>query len=288
MQYISYLLFRLFIYLFAIIPFPVLYLLSDFLRIIFFYLIPYRKKVVIDNLTKCFPEYNKQQINELAWKFYRNLCDITLESIKGFTIPSKTHVKRYKVINPEHLTSYYNTNQSFIGVGGHYANWEWSTQVIGLQVKNRFYGFYKPLTNKYIDAHIKSERQKRGIELVSILDTRKVFQQETTKSWGYILISDQSPSNTKKAIWVNFMNRDTPCLHGPEFYAKTYNLPLVFFDVQRVKRGFYTVRTFDLIRNPKELPDGEVTAQTMRELEAQIRKKPEDWLWSHRRWKHTR
>jgi len=288
MQYINYLLFRFFIILLAIIPFPVLYLFSDLLRLIFIYLIPYRKKVVTDNLTKCFPDYNKKQINNLIYKFYGNLCDIMLESLKGFYIPNKFQIERYKVVNPEHLTSYYNKNKNFIGVGGHYANWEWSTQSICLQLKNSFFGFYKPLTNKYIDTFIRNERRKRGTELFPIADTRKVFQQDTTKSSGYILISDQSPSNAKKAIWVNFLKRDTPCLHGPEFYAKLYNLPLVFFDVQRIKRGYYTVHTSDLIHNPNELPDGEVTALIMKALEEQILKKPEDWLWSHRRWKHTR
>ena len=102
------------------------------------------------------------------------------------------------------------------------------------------------------------------------------------------MISDQSPSNLKKARWVKFLNQDTACLHGAEVYAKKYNVPLIFGDVQRIKRGYYTVTLSVFEDNPQNTAEGEITESYMKKLEEIIKAKPENWLWSHKRWKHKK
>ena len=144
------------------------------------------------------------------------------------------------------------------------------------------------MSNKLIDDYTKRTRAVGGMHLASIKDTYKTFAGKHEKPPIYYMAGDQSPSNLKKAIWVNFLNQDTPCLHGIEFYAKRFDIPLLMIDFQRVKRGYYEIFVSILEENPKDTETGELTQIYMKAVEDIILRKPENWLWSHKRWKHKR
>jgi Kdo2-lipid IVA lauroyltransferase/acyltransferase len=289
MQRIGYILFRIFLISFSIIPFKVLYYISDIMTLFIFYVVSYRKKTVISNLSKAFPDKNKKEILKIAFKFYKNLCDIILESVKGFTVKSAILERRYKFLNPEISNRFYNEGRSIMFVGSHYGNWEWGTQVVKNQVKHPCIGFYKPMSNPFIDKYICHHRMKRGVEFLSIYETSKVLSQKRDKPVAFVMVGDQCPSTMEKAIWVNFLNQDTACLHGIENHSRVYNLPIVYIDVQRIKRGYYELTLSTLIENSNEIiTNGAITTKYMAKLEEIILKKPENWLWSHKRWKHSK
>lgn len=288
MQYIGYLLFRVIIFLFKFIPFRCLYLLSDFLFFLLFYIVKYRKNVVLTNLKNSFPEKSEEDIKKIAKDFYHNLSDITLESIKGLTMNKKQLLKRYKVINLEFEHKYYEKGTGVIAVGSHYANWEWGIMCFSLQFSHETHGIYKPLSNKFIDKYIRKSRAAGGMNLVPIMETYNHFQKNFEKPPMQMLVSDQSPSNINKAHWIKFLNQDTACLHGMESYAKKYNLPIIYGDVQRVKRGYYEIKMLPVFDKPRETSEGEITKKFYEILEEIIICKPENWLWSHKRWKHKR
>ena len=169
----------------------------------------------------------------------------------------------------------------------HYANWEWGTVSIPLFVDNDIAVVYKPIKNKYIDKYIKQSRSKNGMTMFPINKTRLFFQKFKDKPATLILVSDQSPSNPDKSVWVDFLGRKTPFLHGIEAYSHIYNMPVIYMSVERVKRGHYEF-TFNLLHdNPKELAPGEITKMYAEKVEEDIKKDPANWLWSHRRWKHS-
>ncbi len=288
MQYLIYLFFLWSVYFIAIVPFWMLYAYSDLVAFVFHRIFRYRKKVIVENLKKSFPEKSDKEINTITRKTYKNLTDIVVESIKTFTMSTENISKRFKVINPEILDEYYTKGQSIIGVTGHYGNWEWGAMAGSLQIRHRAVAIYKPLSNKYIDNYIKRTRAENGTLLKSIYKTEETFKNFKNQTCIFLLVADQSPSSTKKAVWVDFLNQDTACLHGPEKYAKMYNYPVVFLSIKRVKRGNYELIAEKLIENPSKLNEGEVTKLYMNKLEQIIREKPEDWLWSHKRWKRKR
>lgn len=288
MQYLIYLFFLWSVYFIAIVPFWMLYAYSDLVAFVFHRIFRYRKKIIVENLKKSFPEKSDQEIKIITRKTYKNLTDLVVESIKTFTMSTQNVSKRFKVINPEILDEYFVRGQSIIGLTGHYGNWEWGAMAGSLQIKHRAIALYKPLSNKYIDNYIKRTRAENGTLLKSIYKTEETFENLKNQTCIFLLVADQSPSSTKKAIWVDFLNQDTACLHGPEKYAKRYNYPVVFLSIQRIKRGRYKLIAEKLIENPSELNEGEVTRIYMNKLEEIIRKKPEDWLWSHKRWKRKR
>jgi len=288
MQFFIYIIFLISIYIIAIIPFWFLYQFSNLLAFLFYYVFQYRKKVTLTNLRSSFPEKSDKEIKRIAKRTYVNLTDILVESIKGFTISDKEIKKRFKINNPELLNQYYYQGKSIIGVAAHYGNWEWGAIAGSLQIKNKAIAFYKPLTNKYIDRFLKKIRAENGTLLKSIYKTSATFKKYKNQSCIYILVADQSPSSLKKAYWVNFLNQDTACLHGPEKHARNNNYPLLFLKIQRVKRGYYELTAEKLIEKPTETNEGQITEIYMHKLEEIIKENPENWLWSHKRWKRKR
>lgn len=248
----------------------------------------YRIAIARINLANSFPLKSKEELNKILNSSYRNLADIAVEALKGLTINRTQIVKRYKILNPEILDKYYESKQSLIGVAGHYANWEWGALAAGLFLKHKPIAFYKPIDNPMIDKLMKWTRIKKGTTMASISETSATFENTKTQTCLYLLVADQSPVDLKKAFWVNFLNQDTPCLHGPEKYAKMYNYPVIFIDIQRPRRGFYTVKLSELCTNPLELDHGELTQCYMSKLEEVITQNPANWLWTHRRWKRKR
>lgn len=285
---VSYLFLRFMILLVRLMPFKVMYIFSDLIYFLIYHIIGYRRKVVSSNLRSSFPEKNDKEIITLTRKFYHHLCDISLESIKGFTMSPNELVRRHHILNPELANYFYDKGISVVTVPGHYNNWEWGSLSPGLQIKFPIVGFYKPMSNKRVDAYAKRHRAKFNTTLASIKETALTFEKLSSSLHAFIMAADQSPSNLKECYWIDFLHHDTAWLHGPEKYSRKYNLPVIYVDIQKVKRGFYDLTLVTLTENPSSLPDGEITRLYVQQLEKSIKQEPAYWLWSHRRWKHAR
>jgi KDO2-lipid IV(A) lauroyltransferase len=290
MKVITAVLFFIFIWLFALIPFFLLYQISNVFYLLLYYVFGYRKKIILKNLTECFPNKSEKEIKALLPSIYINLTDNILEGIKAFTMTSKQIVKRHKIINPEIFEDYFKKGQSIIAVAGHYGNWEWGSISASLQTNYNMVALYKPLSNKLIDNFISKSRQRSGTVLASMFETSETFKKHKDTPSVFLMAADQSPGRKyiKKAHWIKFLGRDTAFLHGPEKYAKNNNYPVMYVDVQRVRRGYYEVELSILADKPMELKDGELTALFAKKLESIINTEPVNWLWSHNRWKLTR
>ena len=280
--------FLLFVGLIGLIPFRVLYLFSDFIRFLLQRVIGYRKKVIIDNLKGSFPELPEKELKCTIRSVYKNLADVTVEGIKGFSMTHRQVKQRHFFLNPEIVETYLGQGKSIIALPSHFNNWEWGSLSPGLFTKYPIIAFYKPLSNKYIDRFLQKSRSKFGTQLGSIYKTALIFQRNANVPSIYIMAADQSPTNAKKSYWVQFLGRDTAFLHGPEKYARMYNMPVIYADVQRVRRGFYTMKISVITEDPSEMEEGAITKAYAAKLEEAIRRNPGSWLWSHRRWKLSR
>ena len=288
MKLLSFYFFYLFAMLVGLLPFPLIYKLSDFLSFVLRRIIKYRLKVVTENLESTFPELSKEEIKILTRRFYLNLSDVILEGIKSFTISRKQVLARHKILNPELLDPYLEAGKGIIATTAHYGNWEWGTLSPGLYLKNKIVGFYKPVSNKSFDKFIRNNRSRFGTILTSIRETSRTFEENRGLPVIYIMAADQSPSNRKLSYWVNFLGRDTAFLHGPEKHARINNLPVIYVSIRRVKRGHYELKLSTLAENPSVIPEGEITRLYAEQLELLIREDPANWLWSHKRWKLSR
>lgn len=278
-----------FIYLISLLPFPLLYLLSDFLYFIIFYVTGYRKKIVLQNLRNSFPHKTEKEINRLCKDFFHYLCDLMLETLKPLTMSKKSIVDRCK-FDPASLALFQklaDENRSLILVMGHFGNWEWSGHPFSILLKHRLYVLYHPLTNKHFDKlmyHIRSRNGTRMIDMKYAYKEMLLHRDELTAT---AFIADQTPQ-PNNAYWTTFLNQETPVFKGTEVIAKKLNLPVVYASIKRVKRGYYEMFAEVLVDNPAATADGEISEIHTRRLEKDIIEQPEIWLWSHRRWKHRR
>ncbi len=279
-------LFIAFVGIFGIIPFRLLYYFSDFLAFLLRKVFKYRLKVIHDNISLSDLNLNNEQEKALIKKIYANLSDIIVEGIKSFTMSRSSVLKRHKVINPEIVDPFFAKQKSLILVTGHICNWEWGSLSAGLQTPYHILGFYKKLKNPYIDRFMRWSRSRFGTTLASIKETSLSFERQKEIPTLFLMAADQSPTNLEFAHWVGFLGRDTAFLHGPEKHARNNDYPLIFSDIERVRRGYYEMTLSVLADKPNEIPESKVTARYASALEKIIREKPEKWLWSHKRWKH--
>lgn len=275
-----------FIILVSLLPFRVLYLFSDVVRFFVQHVFGYRKTVIQNNLRRCFPEKSAKEIDTLTTAAYKNLTDVMVEGFKAFTMSRRQLVRRHKILNPELLDQLSETSRSFIATPCHYGNWEWGALAPALQINNyRFVAFYTPLSNPYLDRRIRRNRSRTGTLLTSTHATSHTFDALSDTASVFIMAADQSPSNLERAIWVDFFGQKTAFINGSEKHAKQRNLPVIFADIQRVKRGFYTLELLLLEGGPKNVAPGTITQAYAHRLEEIIRHNPGNWLWSHKRWK---
>jgi len=270
------------------LPFRLLYVLSDGLYVFMYRVIGYRKKVVLQNIIKSFPDKTADQHQQIASDFYRHFCDLIVESLKVFSISQEEVEERMKVVNPEFIDRFFDQGKSVIMAGGHYNNWELFAMAIDGAIKHKAVAIYKPLTSLFFDKKMRESRSKYGLEMISTKKVEEEFKRENAPLRAIIFGFDQSPGSAKNSYWNTFLNQDTAMLFGIEKYSKEYNFPVIYSRINKLSRGHYTTEFVEAIEEPAKTNYGEITKRMNSLLENDIITQPEYWLWSHKRWKHKR
>lgn len=245
--------------------------------------------MVMINLKNSFPEKSDEEIKIIARRFYRHLCDSFIESIYILNMSPNEVRKRYRFKNLELLNRLLNSNKSIIVTAGHYGNWEWYVS-LALYIDHQVLAIYHPLNNQYFNELFLRLRMKYGTKLIQM---KTAFREMSTAAQNNILtitlfVTDQRPVRSSIRYWTTFLNQETPVLLGSESIAKRLNQAVVYMDVQKTRRGYYEVEFRLLYENPLQTKEFEITEAHTRMLEGIIKRNPEYWLWSHRKWKHKR
>ncbi|MBA7523952.1 Lipid A biosynthesis lauroyltransferase [subsurface metagenome] len=280
--------FKLFpLWVITLIPLEILYLLSDMVFIIIYYVVGYRRNVVLDNLRVSFPEKSEKEMKRISRKFYHYLCDSIIESVYLINMNLNECNKRYKFRNPELLENLAKNGRNIILAISHYGNWEWANN-LNHWGPYKILGIYKPMSNKLFDRLFIHMRGKYGSIPVAMKNTlREVVKAQKKKElFALYLVADQRPGREDLSYWTHFLNQEAPVITGLEKLSLRYDLPVVFFNMSRVKRGFYEI-TFELIvENPKKTKKYEITEAYIHRVEKMVKERPEYYLWSHKRWKY--
>ncbi|WP_420385116.1 lysophospholipid acyltransferase family protein [Roseivirga sp.] len=283
---------RLTYYLFlkpiSLLPWPLLYGFSSFCYWLVYKIFRYRSKIVTGNLTRSFPDKSHSEIKRLRDQFYRHFFDVTLESIKTFSISRKDMFERFKVRNPEVVDQFLKEGRSVILAGGHYNNWEYLALAIDPYLEMQTAGIYHQFKNKFFQEKMLQLRGRFGMKLISRSEVREGCLDNSDEQLALFFANDQSPTIAKKVYWTTFLNQETAVAFGIEKYAKQLDAPVVYFEIEKVKRGFYETSFRLLNDNPLEAAHGELTELHTQALEATILKNPVYWLWTHKRWKRKR
>lgn len=271
----------------SLLPWTVLYLLSDFIYLLLYKVLRYRISIVDQNLSNSFPEKSSQEIRDLRRNFYHHFCDIIVESLKIFSISGEDAKNRFVVKNPEILKPYFDQGRSVLIAGGHYNNWEMLAVGIDSYIEHQSVAIYHKLRNEFMNNKALESRGRYGLKMIARQEVKDYFAQ-TKDLTATIFGADQSPSIAKKVYWMQFLNQETAVMYGVEKFAKEKNSPVIFGGIQKVKRGHYEFTMEVLIDDPSKAEYGEITEAHVKRLEQQIVADPQYWLWTHKRWKRKR
>ena len=273
---------------FYIYPVRFIYMLSDVLAFLLYYVLRYRRKIVRNNLQSSFPKKSEQEIKTIEKQFYKHLSDVFAEYLLLFKANDKILNKRLEYRNLELLDELHAKGKDVILVMGHYANWELFTHM-ATKTAYTFNPVYKKQSNKYFDRLIYKLRSKQGAKPIEMEQAFRYVYNNKGKNTPILLgmICDQSPKHTHS--FVDFLNhKDTPIFEGVERIGKALDMAIIFGDVKKTSRGHYSIEYVLLCENPKDTKSGEITELHVRYLEKMIQANSQYWLWTHRRWKRTK
>jgi len=272
------------------LPFWFVYLLSDINRFFVYRVFRYRRAVVYQNLKNSFPEKNERERKKIEKLFYKNFCDQIMEIVKLRGITQKQLLKRTKFNNKEILERLYNEGRSIIAVTGHIGNWEWAGMVLQFHTKHKVFALVKPLSSRFFENYIHRLRTRfsNGEGLIPFKSAFRVLVKHRNESTITLIASDQTPTKSEIEYWTPFLNQETPVFLGIEKMAKSLDSAILYFPIRRIKRGYYEIDISIMTENPKEEKEFAITENHVRYIESFIRKYPDNWLWSHRRWKHKK
>jgi KDO2-lipid IV(A) lauroyltransferase len=272
----------------SLLPFWIIYRISDFVFIVIYFLVGYRKKVVFGNIQRSFPEKSPKEVKAIMFKFYRHFCDLILESIKGFSISSEEAQKRMGSEHVDIINNFGKQGKDVVLIGGHYGNWELFAVAVGPTINIKPIALFTPLLNKFFDKKVKASRSRFGLNLLPSSEVKDLMEKEKSENVMVIFGSDQSPRKSQRAYWMNFLNQETGVQFGAEKFAVTHHCAVVYGHISRLKRGHFKISYQTICEDASKMEYGEITKAHTRLLEAEIIKEPAYWLWSHKRWKHTR
>jgi Kdo2-lipid IVA lauroyltransferase/acyltransferase len=268
------------------LPFGMLYMLSDFLFFVTFYVVKYRRKIVWKNLTRSFPEKSESDLRKIEKEFYKNLADYAVEMLKLLTISKEELGKRMVFTNPELVSNYISKGQSLLHLASHHFNWEWLLTTGSFVLAGEMDFVYQPVHNEFFNKFSLQSRTRFGAHAI----TRDSVAREIIKRKSIVrnvaLVGDQYPGyGHDKKFQITFLNQDTVFFLGTMQLAILTQYPVIYQALRKVKRGHYEVTMIELATPPYPKDSREAIVNYARQIELLIRERPAEWLWSHNRWK---
>jgi len=249
-----------------------------------YYVLRYRREVVRKNLEESLPEkYDRQLIEK---QFYIFLSEMFFETIKLLTIRKKNLLNRFTCDNIEIMEKYASENRSVIFMSAHYCNWEFLIYAMNLLFPHLAVGVGKPLSNQALNVLINNKRSRFGMKIINAKNIKEEFENDKDILTASLFLADQYPGRGKKAFNSIFLDKETSFLYGAEKYAMSYNFPVVYADIERVKSGYYKMHIVEIADQPNSCEYGYIMNSYIKCLENTILKSPQYWLWSHKRWKN--
>lgn len=272
----------------ARLPLRVLYILSDILYVIMRYLWRYRRSTVENNLRNAFPELTNGELVALEKRFYRNFCDMFMETMKARTISREEIIERVEFTNNNLLEIEAARNQSVILLVAHQFNWEWLLLALSAQAPHVIQAIYKPPHLKSFDRFLYATRTRFGAELIPQKQAVAEIRRQRDRLTGIGILADQSESGVRGDYWTEFMNQATAFNGNIPRLALLTQYPVYFGQIHKTARGHYSATWKELARPPYERDSTPVLDTYVRALEEQIKAWPDSWLWTNRKWKQRK
>ncbi len=252
-----------------------------------YYIIGYRRKEVLQNLQNAFPEKSEKEIKEISRKFFHNFCDYLAEMIKGFTISQTESRVRMQHLNQHLFQQAKDEGKNVIMLSGHVFNWEWFNALSTLIPQKNCYPVYRKISNSFWEDKIKFIRNRFNNQSLEANDVIKhIFRNQNDGNSVYMFVADQTPNQHSVSYGLKFLNQKTPAFVGYDKLSTRMDMIFIYCEMKKVKRGFYQVNYYRIYPDGEKFVEHEVVRKFHKLLENTIHKRPDNWLWSHRRWKY--
>lgn len=281
----------------AHLPLAVLHGLAGIIYLLLRYVVRYRWRVVLENLRNSFPDKSAAEVKRIGHRFYWHFAQVVVEILKLAAISPAELRRRLRFVNPELMTRHFAENRLVLSLGSHRGNWEWILSGAALEFPGRAAGVYKPLTNKFFEYFMRRLRTRLGADAVPMLATLRYLVQHRGEGRTLSLLTDQAAGPDDRPYWTDFLHQDAGFYTSADRLAQQLDCAVLYVGIRRVRRGYYEVKFTELpdgravaagAQAPSEAQRYPATEAFIRLLEADIRATPEQYLWTHRRWKHKR
>lgn len=275
------------IILFSKLPLKVLYGLSDFLFVIIYFVVGYRKEVVLQNLKNSFPEKSDTELKIIRKKFYHNFCDYLVETLKSFTISSHELRVRVQHLNQDVFHEAKKENKNIILLAGHIFNWEWFNALATIIPQEKCFPVYRRVQSSFWEQRVKDIRNRFGNHSLEAKEViRHIFKNTNDGNSVYMFVADQTPHSSEVTYGLDFLHQKTPAFVGYDKLSTRMDLVFVYCEMKKVKRGYYQINYHRIYPDGEKFQEYEVVRKFHKMLETTINKRPDNYLWSHRRWKY--
>lgn len=277
------------VYTFSLLPFSILYGFSWILYVLLNYVIGYRRKVIYHNIKNSFPEKSDKEIKEIQKKFYKNFSDYLVETLKTLSISIEELNKRHRFTNIKLFRKYELEGRNVMMMAGHIFNWEWFVST-GPNVQTpTTVAVYHKVKNKFWNEQINNIRGKFGTVQLDMKHTpRFMMSAPNDGSHVYLFVADQSPKKSAIHYDLEFLNQTTPVFVGFDKIAMKKNMAVLFCKMVKVKQGYYHTTFEEILPDGDKFEEYEIAHKFFEKLEITIKENPDNWLWSHKRWKYKK
>jgi KDO2-lipid IV(A) lauroyltransferase len=269
------------------LPLRILYIFSDVIFFLNYYLVGYRKKVITQNLINSFPDKSEDEIRKIRRKFYRNFSDYLVETIKSFSISETESRVRMQHINQDVFHEVQKEGKNIILLAGHVFNWEWINALARIVPQKHCHPVYRKVNSNFWENQMKKVRNKFGNEALEANEViLNIFRSKNDGNSIYMFVADQTPHFSHVTYGLEFMNQRTPAFIGYDKLATRMDLAFIYCEMKKVKRGYYQVNYYRIYPDQEKFTEHEVVRKFHKMLENTLHKNPDNYLWSHRKWKY--
>ncbi len=275
------------LYLISKLPLKILYIFSDVIFFLNYYIVGYRKEVITQNLKNSFPDKSEEEIKDIRKKFYLNFSDYLVETIKSFSISETEARVRMQHINQELFHDAKNEGKNIILLAGHVFNWEWINALAKIVPQAHCHPVYRKVNNDFWENQMKLVRNKFGNEALEANEViLNIFRSKNNGDSAYMFVADQTPHHAHVTYGLEFLNQRTPAFIGYDRLATKMDLVFIYCEMKKVKRGYYQVNYHRIYPDGEKFTENEVVRKFHKLLENTLHKYPDNYLWSHRKWKY--
>ena len=260
--------------LFSYLPISTLYSFLTLVRKINSLFFKYRNNTIIKNIENSF---KNESHNKISKRFSIHFFNLIAEIIKSLSISKKDLLNRVEILNINEIERQIKNKKNIVLVTNHFCNWEWLFLRLSLINDIFLFGIYQQQSSKVFEFIINKSRSRFGGNLIST-NNLKNFLLKKTQRKTLFFVSDQLPPKNNRGLKVSFLGQSTVFNKIPERVSRLTNSVVFYIEMLEVKKGYYTVEF-------KQVKSTNITKIYANLLEETVRKQPEKWLWSHKRWK---